>query len=261
MIAIFRASSIALIFMVVCFSDAKADANITPDEEDQINLRCLKQAYPQILSLVKNADGSIDLALRDGKLVAYKSATDAENDVSASMSQIYPLEPSRPDIDDGFAPGRSRPYAFFDAIYGSNRGEVQKNLKTVNLSRGKASLNEKAAAALTSIAPDLDRLARENPDLRKYLKVDGGYYWRNIAGENRLSAHSYGIAIDFGANSAPYWRWAKKSRHPLQKTYPQEIVEIMENAGFIWGGKWDKYDLMHFEYRPELICKSRELLK
>ena len=27
--------------------------------------------------------------------------------------------------------------------------------------------------------------------------------------------------------------------------------------GFIWGGKWSEFDLMHFEYRPELILLAR----
>ena len=47
--------------------------------------------------------------------------------------------------------------------------------------------------------------------------------------------------------------------HPLQKTYPAAIVKAFEDEGFIWGGKWHEYDLMHFEYRPELICKARIL--
>jgi hypothetical protein len=33
---------------------------------------------------------------------------------------------------------------------------------------------------------------------------------------------------------------------------PQEIIDIFERHGFIWGGKWYHYDTMHFEYRPEL---------
>ena len=34
---------------------------------------------------------------------------------------------------------------------------------------------------------------------------------------------------------------------------PYEIINIFEEEGFIWGGKWLIWDNMHFEYRPELI--------
>jgi|GEM_PF-5107783 len=45
------------------------------------------------------------------------------------------------------------------------------------------------------VSDELDALPEE---YMKYLKkVDGTYYFRKIAGTNRLSAHSYGIAIDF----------------------------------------------------------------
>ncbi len=43
----------------------------------------------------------------------------------------------------------------------------------------------------------------------------------------------------------------------LRDKYPKEIVEVFEKHGFIWGGKWSHYDLMHFEYRPELLQKWR----
>ena len=43
----------------------------------------------------------------------------------------------------------------------------------------------------------------------------------------------------------------------LRNNYPQEIVELFEKHGFIWGGKWSHFDLMHFEYRPELLRKWR----
>ena len=45
----------------------------------------------------------------------------------------------------------------------------------------------------------------------------------------------------------------------MQQSYPAAIVAAFEAEGFIWGGKWHEYDLMHFEYRPELICKARIL--
>jgi hypothetical protein len=42
-------------------------------------------------------------------------------------------------------------------------------------------------------------------------------------------------------------------------TPPEQVVKLFYEEGFIWGGHWDKYDTMHFEYRPELILLSKSL--
>jgi len=36
-------------------------------------------------------------------------------------------------------------------------------------------------------------------------------------------------------------------------TIPWQVVEAFEAEGFIWGGKWNHFDCMHFEYRPEFF--------
>lgn len=73
------------------------------------------------------------------------------------------------------------------------------------------------------------------------------------------SPHSFGIAVDLNPDKGPYWQWSKLRPHPLQKTFPSAIVSLFEDNGFIWGGKWEHFDLMHFEYRPELIIKAKKL--
>ena len=44
-------------------------------------------------------------------------------------------------------------------------------------------------------------------------------------------------------------------------TGTDRLIEVefaaFEAEGFIWGGKWSEFDLMHFEYRPELILLAR----
>ena len=77
---------------------------------------------------------------------------------------------------------------------------------------------------------------------------------RNIAGTDRPSAHSYGIAIDLEPALTHYWRW-QKGRW-LEEPVPQAIVDAFEAEGFIWGGRWYHFDTMHFEYRPELLDGS-----
>ena len=34
-------------------------------------------------------------------------------------------------------------------------------------------------------------------------------------------------------------------------------MEVFERNNFIWGGKWGHFDILHFEYRPEIIIKAK----
>ena len=86
----------------------------------------------------------------------------------------------------------------------------------------------------------------------------GTFVWRLISGTNRLSMHSYGVAIDINLNLSHYWQWdcrCKDENVPLsyRNKIAAQVVEIFEKHGFIWGGKWYHYDTMHFEYRRELL--------
>lgn len=99
------------------------------------------------------------------------------------------------------------------------------------------------------------------PQFHKYLQNPGGtFVWRKIAGTDRLSMHSFGMTIDINVAYSDYWRWVHKVDDengtlniPYKNRIPMELVQIFEEYGFIWGGKWYHYDTMHFEYRPELL--------
>jgi hypothetical protein len=90
-----------------------------------------------------------------------------------------------------------------------------------------------------------------------------GYNWRVIAGTQRMSYHSWGLAVDIQpkrlAGKAIYWLWESRRNEdwmlvPLENRWnpPDPVIEAFERQGFIWGGKLPFYDNMHFEYRPEL---------
>jgi len=90
----------------------------------------------------------------------------------------------------------------------------------------------------------------------------GTFNYRYIAGTGQLSPHSFGIAIDLAKDDRDYWQWAsRESGEKRLKEYPREIVSIFEKNYFIWGGKWGHFDILHFEYRPELILKSKYFSK
>ncbi len=114
--------------------------------------------------------------------------------------------------------------------------------------------------------------AEKSSDVKNFLNTlnsNGGYYWRIIANTNRKSFHSLGIALDLQPKSygwkEVYWSWAKDKNPdgwmltPLKDRWmpPQEVIDIFEEEGFIWGGKWGIWDNMHFEYHPELINMAK----
>jgi hypothetical protein len=88
--------------------------------------------------------------------------------------------------------------------------------------------------------------------------ASGTFNYRNISGTGLLSAHSFGIAIDLASDKRDYWKWATREEGQKRLSgYPNEIVGIFEKNNFIWGGKWGHFDILHFEYRPEIILKAR----
>jgi hypothetical protein len=185
---------------------------------------------------------------------------------------------ARPDLEDMFAqqypagklnappaqnsdPGRIRNQSFFMQMYGSSATAVKQNLVTITwcpkLIGQKITVTtiNGVDKKLLQVSKDLD----QHPELKKYLSNIGGTFnWRNIAGTNRHSMHSFGMTIDINTAYADYWQWACKCTAETAKVnyknrIPQLIVDTFEKYGFIWGGKWYHYDTMHFEYRPELL--------
>lgn len=187
-----------------------------------------------------------------------------------------------PEVRKNHDPGRLRLESLNRAVFGDSEKEVQTHLVKIHFLTQEIEFQSKlgAAAQLEQVSRELIELATTNAEVKKFLtpfitkkyKLDGmTFKWRNIAGTNRLSAHSFATAIDLLTNyPAQYWLWDEEKIHPekaklgeiaykydhfipSQTPYiPSEIVNTFEKHGFIWGGKWNHYDTMHFEYRPEL---------
>lgn len=155
--------------------------------------------------------------------------------------------------------GRSRSEQLFKKLYGSSESAVRKQLVRVPWFGGNVmfSSSNNAAEQLRKVKSELDQLVKKQPNLLPYLKSSGTFYWRNVRGAKRLSAHSYGMAIDIGVDKSDYWLWKNPGASETKEIkynnrIPHQIVEVFEKYGFIWGGRWYHYDTMHFEYRPEL---------
>jgi hypothetical protein len=153
-------------------------------------------------------------------------------------------------------PGRFRNIAFFDKMYGDcSKGEVQKRLmKVVWLPETGSGFVQvttvnSVADKLRAVSEELDRLPLE---LKKYaFPSAGAFNCRAVKDTGNRSAHAWGAAIDINIKFADYWLWAKNGGY--RNRIPLDIVDIFERHDFIWGGKWEHFDTMHFEYRPELL--------
>ena len=232
----------------------------------RLDLDCLNEAYPGLISGTEtDAEGRVWFLTSGGERLPYddgrvKTPAEllADADIEDSMRLPYPLEPARPDLAPDEDPGRVRCYPLLRALYGADRRAVEAGIVRVPFgARVKVRLAGRAAAAFQRVAEAW--AARPVPALSDYFSPIYGYYWRLIAKTGRLSPHAFGIAVDLNPDKSPYWQWSTLRPHPLQKTFPAEIVGLFEENGFIWGGKWEHFDLMHFEYRPELVIKARKL--
>lgn len=232
------------------------------------DILCLMLAYPEHITDVEQSDGQVFIVMKSGKKIVYDDkksksmeARLAYPDLQDMMEQAYPITPIKSLMDKNHDPGRVRVYSLLNEVYGGSRQQIEANLVSVKAGYMNVQFNKnnKAAEALKNIMKELASLAEKRQGIRACIfPCSGTYNYRVIAGTNRLSPHSYGIAIDLARDKRDYWQWA--SREEGQKrlsSYPDDIVEVFEKNNFIWGGKWGHFDILHFEYRPEIILKAR----
>ncbi|WP_055666976.1 M15 family metallopeptidase [Desnuesiella massiliensis] len=265
---------IKLIFIVVLVlisgrSIAKASDINTYKITMKQDLFCLMMAYPEyIKDLQCTEDGRVYIIMKSGRKILYddKKAKGHEEklanpDIQDMMEQIYPLSPISKIMNTNFDPGRARIYGILTEIYGQSKSQVEAKLKQVKVGYGYYQFNgeNRAAEALKASMNEVMALIQKKPSINSFaFPCSGTFNYRYIAGTNRLSPHAFGIAIDLVRDSRDYWKWASKEQGQKRlESYPKELVEIFEKNGFVWGGKWNHFDILHFEYRPEIILKSR----
>jgi hypothetical protein len=193
-----------------------------------------------------------DLVWDDGTTKTYDFALD-NPDLEDTLEMPYTLGPITPNNTLDKDPGRIRQDALLKATFGATAAAVQANLVNVDFVGQTVQFASKGAAALGKVSTKLKALVAATPSLGAYVtgELGGTFNWRPIAQTNRLSPHSYGIAIDIVVSKSAYWEWDTPMAWKNQ--IPQAIVDAFESEGFAWGGRWYHYDTMHFEYRPELF--------
>jgi hypothetical protein len=232
------------------------------------DLLCLMLAYPEYITSIEEKNGYIYLLMKSGKKLLYddkevKNPQEklANPDLQDTLEQMYPLAPIRSIMATNFDPGRGRSYGLLSEVYGNSKQAIQSNLIKVNIGYNNCQFNtnNKAAYSLKAVMKEVIPLSERNQNVRRCLLPSSGTFnYRVISGTNRLSPHSFGIAIDLASDKRDYWKWASKEDGEKRlASYPSELVKVFENNGFVWGGKWSHFDILHFEYRPEIILKAR----
>ena len=235
---------------IVCFLSATAFAGEPPAP-----LKCLTRLYG---GSAAERNGAWFLDLPDGKSIPYddqkpksfdeKLETPDIEDAFSIRYRPGAIQPVNAENDD---PGRIRVEALFANTYGQSEAKVA--VVSIELLGQKLRVHKRVAPVFERLAKRLAALVAADPSLKPFLtKLGGTFNWRNIAGTDRQSAHSYGVSLDINVERSDYWRW-QKGKLKWVNRIPQKIVDAFEAEGFIWGGRWYHFDTMHFEYRPELL--------
>lgn len=233
------------------------------------DILCLMLSYGEyIKDIYKDENCNVYIIMKSGRKILYddkrnKTFSDKFNnpDIQDMMELVYPIDMSNVKYVDNIDPGRIRLYPLLKEIYGENKNVIEKNLKDVTIGGKKYQFNgnNKAAESLNNVMKELIPLSQKRGTVgTSVFPLSGTFNYRVISGTNMLSPHAFGIAIDLSRNKLDYWKWTSRENGEKRANYyPAEIVKIFENNNFVWGGKWSHFDILHFEYRPEIILKAR----
>jgi hypothetical protein len=249
-------------------------------------MKALATAYPQRVLRAEFRDGDWAVLLRDTWFY-YAEGRLLPEELRGRASEYSPIAfynyqrelppwtaPSAEqsnrfrNMGDERAVRRPRAFYFFDALYrASSRAEAYDRVKTIRFLGREVMVHSSILEDLSLIEERIQAIARTDSQVRTWVNNINnleGWAWRNIAGTESRSFHSYGAAIDILPRSlggrAMYWLWAGPNwwnisyegrYHP-----PDAVIKVFESYGFVWGGKWLFFDTMHFEYRPEVFILS-----
>lgn len=229
----------------------------------------LMMAYPQyVVNVEKDSKEFVYIVMKSGKKIIYDDKRKKSHeeklsnpDLQDMLEQVYPLNYEGGLLDINNDPGRSRVYELLNEVYGGSQQKINSNLINVNGGGGnyRFNKNNKAADSLKNALTQIFHGVKKSTTQGDYLfPINGTFNYRHISGTGRLSPHAYGIALDLSSNRSDYWKWAsREAGEKRMKAYPKELVQIFEDNNFLWGGKWGHFDILHFEYRPEIIMKAK----
>lgn len=168
---------------------------------------------------------------------------------------------------------KGTPMFFYNIIYDTaTRNSTEQHITRIQFLGKRSNVHESIKPLLLEIENRIKVVARTDKEVMQFintLQSADSYSWRNIGDSGNRSFHSMGLAIDILPRNWNrkniYWAWRRDidgDNWPLLSLDrrwmpPQKVIDIFEEKGFIWGGKWAIWDNMHFEYRPEILTQRQ----
>jgi hypothetical protein len=254
----------------------------------ELALRAFQKSFPDKVSAVTFIDNDWTITVESeifywagGRLLP-REEKDKTDSYSPHFFYIIPASPAPPEsyppqyIENLRSRGSSEARlerrdvnrAFMGILYGGlERNKIEAQLIRVDFLGYRVNVHKDIAGPLRRVDAEIRKWNGAKDFISSIGSIDG-YSWRQIAGTQRMSYHSWGLAVDIQpkrlGGKAIYWLWEMERNKdwmlvPLENRWnpPLQVIESFEKEGFIWGGKWPVYDNMHFEYRPELLEFSR----
>lgn len=246
-----------------------------PNEDDPM-VRAFVQAYAPLIDSVEYGDDDVVFALagrrihfQDGRMLDEGRLDRA--DECDPIFYPYPLEPlSEPQ----HAPEEMPTYCtdLLEGLFGRTEEQIRDHGRSIVFLDHRMFVNELLVEPVASAEREIIRAALHDASVAEWIEaldVTYSFSSREIAGSGTRSQHAWGMAFDLVPTSYEgrhvYWRWSRVfhrdgwDRIPMEQRWspPQQVIDIFEAHGFIWGGKWAHFDAIHFEYRPEILLYNQ----
>lgn len=243
-----------------------------------LRVRAFTEAYGPLIDSIAYRDRDIVFYLRgepirfqDGRMIRASRAADGEGcDPVFYPYSLVPLREPMPVIEPMPIHCTDVP----EALWGPTEAEIRRHGRSVRFLEHRMFVNELMTDALAAVERDIDALALTDRAIAEWvadIEITYSFTSRRIAGSPVRSQHAFGLAFDLVPTSYRgrhvYWRWSRALEGadwvdipiPERWSVPDAVLVIFERHGFVWGGKWARFDAMHFEYRPEIIAYNRML--
>jgi hypothetical protein len=137
-----------------------------------------------------------------------------------------------------------------------DRNFIKNNLVKIEFLGHKVLVHKKVWKYFNMVDIMIEKLKADD-EIQYCFDVVQTYCNRQMRGSKNKSLHSWGIAVDINPATNGYyigWQATEKGRHLWKRDIPLKVIQVFENNGFIWGGRWKTIkDFMHFEIKNEVI--------